>query len=183
MGLGRTVALAIGLGAILPIVVLHRYADVRIARWAMVAPGSGDHAFWRTLAPLGQPLTWFVAAVVGFGVAAAFNWSNTARWTGMLALAVLWAGLANVAVGGQPTGAATAGAVAATLGLWAPRGWLAWLALAVLVVVAQIVTRGLSGTQGAVGLLLGALGVLLIEYAWHHAAPETPPLRGRGWRV
>lgn len=176
------VALAIVLAAILPIVVLHRYGDVRIARWATMRPGSGEHVFWRTVAELGQPLTWFAVAVLGFGAAAALNWANTARWMGVLALAVFWAGLSNVAVCGQPAGAATAGAVAATLGLWVPRAWPAWTALAVLVVVAQIVTRGISGTQGAIGLLLGALGVLLIEYAWHHAAPDSPPLRGRSWR-
>lgn len=182
MGAGRMVAFATAIASIMPLVVLHRYADARIARWAAVTPGSAEHGFWTSVALAGQPLTWFVVAIVGFGAAAAFNWANTARWMGMLALAVMWAGLANIAVVGHAKGAATAAAVATVLSLWAPRAWPAWVGLAFLVAVAQMIVRGTSGTSTAMAGMLGALGVLLVEYGWHHVAPEAPPRRNARFR-
>ncbi|MBL9141076.1 MAG: hypothetical protein JNK53_04355 [Phycisphaerae bacterium] len=182
MGMGRTVVFATLLASILPLVVMHRYADARIATWGLIVPGSAEHTFWKALSVLGQSLTWFACAVVGFGVAAAFNWANSARWMGMLGLAVMWAGLADVAVIGNPAGAATAGAVAPVLSLWAPRWWPAWVGLAFLVAVAELIVHRTSGTGAAMGALLGAVGVLLIEYAWHHVAPDAPPRRGAAIR-
>lgn len=178
MGVGRMAALATVAASVLPLVVLHRFADARIAAWAASQAGPAEMGVWRVIARGGQPLTWFIAATVGFGIAAAFNWANTARWMGMLAFSVLWAGLADIAVMGSPRGAATAGAVATVLSLWAPRWCPAWVGCAALLSVAQLVVRGTSATQIALGAILGALGVLLVEYAWHHAAPEYPPRRG-----
>lgn len=182
MGVGRMIALATVLASILPLIVLHRYADARIAKWAAVAPGSREHALWKAIAVAGQPLTWFAIAVLGFGVAAAANWANTARWMGMLGFAVMWAGLADVAVIGNPAGAATAGAIATVLALWAPRMWPMWVGLAFLVAVGELIVRGTTGTQTGASALLGALGVLLIEYGWHHVAPDSPPRRGAALR-
>ncbi len=177
MGRGRVVIFATLAASILPLTVLHRYGDARLTHWAEVELGTNAAAFWRAVATIGQPLNWFVAAVVGFGVAAAYNWSNAARWTGMLLLAVLWAGLADIAVTGTTSGAATPAAVATVLCLWFVRWWPAWVGLAILACAAKAVAERTTGTQVALGALLGSVGVFLIEYAWHHAAPESPPRR------
>jgi hypothetical protein len=175
------VAVASVLASILPLLLLHRYGDSTLANWADAQLGS-EPAFWRMVAMVGQPLTWFVVAIMGFGAAAAFNWPNTARWMGMLLLAVLWAGLADIAVAGHTSGAATPGAVATVLSLWTVRWWPAWVGLALLACVAEALVQRATGTQVVMGVMLGSLGVLLVEYAWHHAAPDSPPRRNSALR-
>ena len=177
-GRGRVIAFAIVLGCILPIAILRHRGDAVLASWADAQRAGGGVQLWQWLALLATPGTWMVAAIVGFGIAAAFNWPNTARWMGMLLLAVLWAGLADIAVGGQTSGMATVGAVACLLTLWQPRGWPLWTGLGTAVAIARIVTGGGTGSGLLLGSVLGMLGVLVIEYGWHHATPDAPPARG-----
>lgn len=174
---GRTVVLAVVCGSIVPLVVLYRYADPAIQQWAQRDPTTAPLPLWRVMDFAGSPATWLVASVLGFGVAAAFNWVNTARWMGMIAFGILCAGLVDIAVMGRATGAATPGAVAMVLSLWHMRWWPVWASLAVLCVLAEILVEGASGSQAATGFLAGALAALAVEYAWHSAAPDSPPVR------
>ena len=180
-GRGRVVILAVALGAALPVAVLHRFVDGSLAGWVAGQP-AGSLVAWRWAALAGRPLAWFIAAVVGFGIASGMNWPNTARWMGMLALAVLWAGLADIAVTGEASGAATAGAACCTLGMWGTRTSPIWGALAVLVCVGQVLTEGAAPSTALAGALLGALGPVLLEYGWHAAVPDAVPVRGADWR-
>ncbi|MFO0962931.1 MAG: hypothetical protein U0625_08500 [Phycisphaerales bacterium] len=177
-GRGRVIALAVVLGAAIPIGILRWRGDALVARWTQAQAGDEGAFLWRWASFLGSPLFWFFTAVLGFGLAAAFNWPNTARWMGMLALAVMWAGLADIAVGGNTAGAATVGAIACVLTLWQPRAWPIWTGLAFVTAVGRMVTTGVSTSHVAASVLLGTAGVLLIEYGWHHCTPEAPPKRG-----
>ena len=177
-GRGRVVALAIAVGAVLPVAILRHRGDALLAGWAASQRAGDAQGFWRWIGIAGSPGAWLVAAVVGFGTAAAFNWPNTARWMGLLALAVLWAGLADIAVAGQSSGMATIGAATCTLILWQGRAWPLWLGLGMLIAIGRIVADGGTGSGLLLGSVLGTLGVLAIEYAWHHASPDAPPLRG-----
>jgi hypothetical protein len=180
-GRGRIAVLAVAVGAVLPIALLHRFADSAVADWTRRHPDAPLQA-WHWAAFAGRPLAWFAAAVVGFGVASGMNWPNTARWMGMLALSVLWAGLADIAVTGEAAGAATAGAACCTLGLWGARTAPIWGALAALACVGQVLTQGAAPSATLAGALLGALGPVLLEYCWHAAAPDAVPVRGADWR-
>lgn len=178
VGRGRMVALAVAVGSILPVAVIHRWGDGPIANWAAVQRTSEGARFWEWAALAGGPAFWLTAAVVGFGVAAGLNWSNTARWTGVLALGIVLAALANIAVLGEARGAATAGTVACVLALWQPRAWPAWAAAAGLLAVARLIATGAPASGIVVSALVGTLGVLLVEFAWHTVAPDAPPRRG-----
>ena len=177
-GRGRVVAVGIAVGSVLPIAAMHRYGDPSVARWAAAHRAADQEAFWPWAAFLGGPLFWTAASVVGFGIAAAFNWSNTARWMGMLALAVMWAGIADSAVAGEALGTATVGAVACVLTLWQSRGWPLWAGLGLIAATGRMIASGGSASASIVGLLLGILGALVVEFCWHAAAPATPPRRG-----
>ena len=172
-GRGRMAVFAVAVGAILPIAIMADVADAPLAAWAAERRASSADA-WRWAASLGSPVAWASLAVLGFGIAAAANWPNTARWMGAVGLAVLWSGLVNLGFGGSSTGASTAGAVAATLLLWQPRLWPLWAAMAMLAATGRLVTAGAAGSNLAVGLLAGAAGALLAEYGWFTVAPESP---------
>lgn len=181
-GRGRIVVLAVAVGAVMPVVILHRFADGATERWvAAHGPGHSLDA-WRWAALAGRPLAWLAAAVVGFGIASGMNWPIAARWMGMLALSVLWAGLADIAVTGEAAGAATAGAACCTMGLWSSRSSPLWGALAVLACVGQVLTDGTAPSAALAGALLGALGPVLLEYCWHAAVPDGAPVRGADWK-
>lgn len=171
-------ALGIAVGSVLPIAAMHRYGDPSVARWAAAHRAADQDAFWPWAAFLGGPLFWTAASVVGFGIAAAFNWSNTARWMGMLALAVMWAGIADIAVAGEALGTATVGAVACVLTLWQSRGWPLWAGLGLIAATGRMIASGGSASASIVGLLLGIMGALVVEFCWYAAAPTTPPRRG-----
>ncbi len=177
-GRGRIIALAVVVGSVLPVAVLRLRGDALVARWTATQHDADSALIWRWASFLGSPGFWFFGAVLGFGVAAAFNWGNTARWMGMLALAVMWAGLADIAIAGNTAGTATVGAVACVLMLWQPRAWPIWAGLALVMAVGRMVTNGPTTSRTAIGVLLGTFGVLLIEYGWHHASPDAPPKRG-----
>lgn len=180
-GRGRIVVFAVAAGAVLPVLALRRFGDAAAAEWVARHGGSALEA-WRWAALAGRPLLWVIAAVVGFGVASGMNWPNTARWTGMVLLAVLWAGLANIAVSGEASGAATIGATACALALWAPRAWPIWGALALLAAGGQVLTAGARPSTTLLGALLGALGPVLLEFCWHAAVPDAYPVRGADWK-
>lgn len=182
MGRGRVAVLAVAVGAIIPVTVLATLGNPVVERWAATHRGSPDRSLWWWAAFLGGPLAWIVTAIVGYGIASGMNWPNTARWTGMLALAVLWAGLADIAVGGEAVGTATVGAVGCTLCLWQPRAWPIWAALGLLAAAGRMIDSGASASSAVVGLLLGALGGVVIEYAWHAASGGYAPVRGADLR-
>ena len=177
-GRGRVVAIGIAAGSVLPVAAMHRYGDPEVARWAAAHRAADPDAFWPWAAFVGGPLFWSAVSVVGFGIAAAFNWSNTARWMGMLALAVMWSGIADIAVAGEALGTATVGAVACVLTLWQSRGWPLSAGLGLIAATGRMIASGGSASASIVGLLLGILGALVVEYCWHAAAPATPPRRG-----
>jgi hypothetical protein len=181
-GRGRIVVLAVAVGAVLPIALLNRFADVATAHWLDRHPGTVLDA-WRWAAFAGRPLAWFAAAIIGFGIASGMNWPNAARWMGMLVLAVLWAGLADIAVTGEATGAATVGAACCTLGLWSSRSSPIWAGLALLACVGQVLAEGAKPSAALAGALLGALGPVVLEFCWHAAVPDAVPLRGVDWRT
>ena len=180
-GRGRIVVFAVAVGAVLPTLLLHRFADAAVADWVSRHAGTTLDA-WRWAAIAGRPLAWFTAAVVGFGFASGMNLPNMARWMGMLALAVLWAGLADIAVTGEAAGAATAGAACCTMGLWSTRTSPIWGAVALLACIGQVLTEGASPSGAFAGALLGALGPVLLEFCWHAAVPDAVPVRGADWR-
>lgn len=176
-GTGRAAVAGVAVGSALPLAILVRFGDAPIAAWA-AAHRDGQDATWRWLAMLGSPLTWTVLCVLGFGLAAGMVWPNTARWLVLMALCVVWAGLVNIAVGGAAAGAATAGAMAAAIGLWQPRAWPFAMAAAVLAAAGRTVVLGLPASTMLLTGLLGALGALVFEYGWHVVSPEAPPRRG-----
>jgi hypothetical protein len=182
VGRGRIVVLAVAVGAVLPVAVLRARGDALVEAWCAAQRTPTELAAWRWASFAGSPVLWLVTSVVGFGIAGGMNWTNTARWMGMLAFGVLWAALADIAVGGEIRGAATLGAVACTLGMWSPRSWPIWAAAALLAAMGRLVTKDLEASSALVGALLGALGPVVIEFGWHAAAPESPPLRGADLR-
>ena len=182
VGRGRIVVLAVAAGAVFPIALLRTHGDRLIEAWCATHRAPTELPAWRWASSLGSPILWLVTAVVGFGIASGMNWVNTSRWMGMLAFGVLWAALADIAVGGEVRGAATLGAVACTLGLWSSRGWPIWAAVALLSATGRLVTRDIDASSTLVGMLLGALGPVVIEFGWHAAAPDSPPLRGSDLR-
>ena len=182
MGGGRAAVLAVAVGSLIPVGVLASRGDPLVARWAEVHRASADASLWRALSVIGGPLAWLLVAIVGYGTASGMNWPNTARWSGMLAFAVLWAGLADIAVGGEAAGTATIGAVTCTLCLWQPRGWPLWAALGLATAAGRTITTGVPASQAAIGILLGGAGGVVIEYAWHAASGGSAPLRGADLR-
>jgi hypothetical protein len=178
MGGGRAAVFAGAVGALLPFAILATLGDPLVERWVAAHRASADGTLWGWIAMLGAPLTWLLAAIVGYGVASGMNWPNTARWSGMLAFAVLWAGLANIAIRGEAAGTATVGAVACTLCLWQPRAWPLWAALGFLAATGRMVTVGVPASLALLGLLFGAFGGVVIEYAWHAASGSSVPRRG-----
>lgn len=178
VGRGRTIVIACALGSVFPIALMRSHGDALVARWSAAQRAIDDNTFWAWAAFFGSPFFWFTASVIGFGVAAAFNWSNTARWTGMLVLGVMWSGLADIAVAGEALGTATVGAAACVLTLWQPRLWPFCAALALVTATGRMIASGSSVSSAVVGLLLGVGGVLIIEYGWYAALPRTPPIRG-----
>lgn len=177
-GRGRIIAFAIAAGAVLPVAILRRHADAPVARWADLQRSAEGARFWEWAGVIGAPAFWLSASVIGFGVAAGLNWNNTARWMGVLALGVLWAGLANIAVAGEARGTATTGVVACMLVLWQPRGWPIWSGLAAILAIARMIATGAPASATIVSVLLGVLGVLVVEFAWYTVAPDAPPRRG-----
>lgn len=182
VGRGRIVVIAVAVGAIFPVALLRSHGDALIAGWCSAQRSPAELAAWRWSSFAGSPVLWLVTSVIGFGIAGGMNWSNTARWMGMLAFGVLWAALADIAVAGEIRGAATVGAVACTFGLWSPRGWPIWAAVALLAATGRLIVRDLDASSVLVGTLLGALGPVVIEFGWHAAAPDSPPLRGADLR-
>jgi hypothetical protein len=180
-GIGRVAVLGVAAGAVLPYAILVRFGDQRVAGWADAHRVAGDRT-WEWLAFLGSPVAWSIACILGFGVAAGLVWQNTARWIGLMAICVVWAGLVNIAVGGAAAGAATAGAMACAIGLWQPRAWPFAAALAVLVATGRMVTLGLPASHMLATGVLGALGPLVVEFAWHTVDPAGPPRRGAPMR-
>lgn len=178
VGRGRIVVIAVAVGAIFPVALLRSHGDALVGQWCAAQRSPAELAAWRWTSFAGSPLLWLVTSVVGFGIASGMNWVNTSRWMGMLAFAVLWAALADIAVAGEIRGAATIGAVACTLGLWSPRSWPIWAAVALLAATGRLVVRDLDASSVLVGMLLGALGPVVIEFGWHAAVPDAPPLRG-----
>lgn len=178
-GRGRMVVLAVSIGAVFPVLLLRHRGDMLVTRW--LESGGGAGGAWHAAASLGSPLVWLVASVVGFGIAGGMDWPNTARWMGMLALGVLWAGLADIAVEGATAGSATAGMVAATLSLWGPRAAPIWCTAATGVLAAQVLSGAATASAAIVGALLGALGPLAVEYCWHTVSPGSAPVRGSDW--
>ena len=178
VGRGRIIALAVTLGAVFPIALIHRHGDAAVARWSAAQRAAEGSVFWHWAAVLGSPLTWLAMAVVGFGVAAGMNWSNTARWMGVLAFGVVIAGLGDIAVAGETLGSATVGAVACTLTLWQSRGWPIWAGLGIVAAIGRMIASGASASSALTGVLLGVLGVLVVEFCWHAVAPQAPPRRG-----
>lgn len=177
-GRGRIIALAVAVGAALPVAAIHRWGDDPASRWAALQRTSDGARFWEWAAVAGSPGFWLAAAVVGFGVAAGMNWGNTARWTGVLLLGIVLAALANIAVIGEARGAATCGAVACVLTLSQPRGWPFWAAAGGVLATARLIATGAPASEILVSALLGTLGVLVVEYGWHTVAPDAPPRRG-----
>ena len=177
-GRGRIVALATVVGSVFPIAIIHRHGDAVVARWATVERTAEANWFWPWAAFLASPLLWMVAAVVGFGIAAGMNWANTARWMGMLALGVMFAGLADIAVGGEARGCATVGAAACVLTLWQSRGWPLWAGLGTIAAIGRMIASGATASHALTGVVLGILGVLVVEFCWYAVAPATPPRRG-----
>jgi hypothetical protein len=174
------VVLAVFVGALFPVLLLRHRGDAMVTRWLQA--GGGAEGPWDSFAFLGSPLVWLAASVVGFGVAGGMDWPNTARWMGMLAFGVLWAGLADIAVEGATAGSATAGMVAATLSLWGPRAAPIWGAVATGVLLAQVLSGHALASAAIVEALLGALGPLAIEFCWHTVSPGSAPVRGSDWR-
>jgi hypothetical protein len=174
------VVLAVAVGALFPVLLLRHRADPLVAEWART--GGWSQGPLGAVAHLGSPLVWLGAAVLGYGAASGMNWPNTARWTGVLALGVLWAGLADIAVEGATAGSATAGVAAVTLSLWGPRAAPIWAGAAVLVVAGQVLSGTTNASAALVAALLGALGPLAIEYCWHVVGPGTAPVRGSDWK-
>jgi hypothetical protein len=66
--------------------------------------------------------------------------------------------------------------------LWQPRAWPFAAALAVLVATGRMVTLGLPASHMLATGLLGALGPLVVEFAWHTVDPAGPPRRGAPMR-
>ena len=130
VGRGRMIVIACALGIVFPVAIMRSHGDALVERWSAAQRAVDGNTFWAWAAFFGSPFFWFTASVVSFGVAAAFNWSNTARWTGMLALGVMWSGLADIAVAGEALGTATVGAAACVMTLWQPRLWPFCAALA-----------------------------------------------------
>lgn len=182
VGRGRIVVIAVAVGAIFPVALLRTHGDALVAQWGAAQRSPTELTAWRWMSFAGSPVLWLVTAVVGFGIAGGMNWVNTARWMGMLAFGVLWAALADIAVAGEIRGAATIGAVACTLGLWSPRSWPIWAAVALLAATGRLIVRDLDASSVLVGVLLGALGPVVIEFGWHAAVPDSPPLRGADLR-
>jgi hypothetical protein len=182
VGRGRVVVLAVAVGSVLPIALLRARGDALVEAWCAAQRSPAELAAWRWASFAGSPVLWLVTSVVGFGIASGMNWINASRWMGMLAFGVLWAALADIAVGGEIRGAATLGAVACTLGLWSPRTWPIWAAVALLSATGRLVTKDLEASAALVGMLLGALGPVVIEFGWHAAVPDAPPLRGADLR-
>jgi hypothetical protein len=180
-GTGRVAVLGVAAGSLLPLAILVRFGNAPVAQWAAAHRESQD-ATWHWLALLGSPLVWSIACVLAFGLAAGMVWQNTARWVVLMALCVVWAGLVNIAVGGAAAGAATAGAMAAAVGLWQPRAWPFAAAAAVLAATGRTVLLGMPASTMLLTGLLGALGALVIEFAWHTVAPDAPPRRGEPLR-
>lgn len=182
VGRGRIIVLAVAVGSALPIALLRSRGDAMIEAWCATQRSPSDLGAWWWASFLGSPVLWLPASVVGFGIASGMNWINTSRWMGMLAFGVLWAALADIAVGGQIRGAATLGAVACTLVLWSPRSWPIVAGFLGLSTVGRLVVRDLDASSALVGILLGALGPVVIEFGWHAAVPDAPPLRGTDLR-
>jgi len=178
VGRGRMIVIACALGAVFPIAIMRSHGDALVERWSTAQRAVDGNTFWAWAAFFGSPFFWFTASVIGFGTAAAFNWSNTARWTGMLALGVMWSGLADIAVAGEALGTATVGAAACVVTLWQPRLWPFCAALAIVTATGRMIASGSSASAAGIGLLLGVAGVLIIEFGWYAAAPQTPPIRG-----
>jgi hypothetical protein len=42
----------------------------------------------------------------------------------------------------------------------------------------RMIASGGSASASIVGLLLGIMGALVVEFCWYAAAPTTPPRRG-----
>ena len=181
-GRGRMVVLAVAMGSLLPVLLLRHRGDPLVGAHVRAGLAAGETVPWQALAWCGSPLAWLAASVVGFGAASGMNWPNTARWMGMLALGVLWAGLADIAAAGTAAGSATAGMAATTLSLWASRAWPLWAGGAILVLAAQVATGASAASAALVGAVLGALGPLVIEYCWHTVSPGSVPVRGADWR-
>jgi hypothetical protein len=72
--------------------------------------------------------------------------------------------------------------MACAIGLWQPRAWPFAAALAVLVATGRMVTLGLPASHMLATGLLGALGPLVVEFAWHTVDPAGPPRRGAPMR-
>jgi hypothetical protein len=178
VGRGRMIVIACALGIVFPVAIMRSHGDALVERWSATQRAVDGNTFWAWAAFFGSPFFWFTASVIAFGVAAAFNWSNTARWTGMMALGVMWSGLADIAVAGEALGTATVGAAACVVTLWQPRLWPFCAALALVTATGRMIASGSSVSAAVVGLFLGVMGVLIIEFGWYSAAPRTPPIRG-----
>lgn len=181
IGRGRVIALAIAVGSIFPILLMSQLGNVVVARWAAQHRAADGSNLWTWAAFAGSPILWITLAALGFGLAATWNWSNTSRWMGMIAIGVMWAGLADIAVAGEAKGTATAAAVACILTLWQSKQWPIWGALAMIATMGRVVVSGCSASSAILGVMLGVLGVLIAEYAWFTVSPETQPQRDTAW--